>query len=210
MPVATPPATPTPTPSGTPIPTSTPTPEVLQVQVQQDRCATLDCVTLQQGTYIGDNPFEVDESLGSEAPIPGVPGIVMAFIELFNTFAGPHAYVEYMKNQEDNVIAQLTYSQDNDGKTIEKVGIQNDSGQFLKVTINLQNSDGTITQVGPQWVDLGTSEIDLYPTITDTAGSTEPLLIEAGDLGNVKINVFANFNDPPLIMPIEFAIPEEE
>jgi hypothetical protein len=134
----------------------------------------------------------------------------MAFIELFNTFAGPHAYVEYMKNQEDNVIAQLTYSQDNDGKTIEKVGIQNDSGQFLKVTINLQNSDGTITQVGPQWVDLGTSEIDLYPTITDTAGSTEPLLIEAGGLGNVKINVFANFNDPPLIMPIEFAIPEEE
>ena len=210
-PVAAPPATPTPTPPGTPTASSTPSAEeILSTQHEQNRCALLNCETLEQGTFIGDNPFVIDDSLGGGVPLPGIWGIIMGVMDLTNTIAGPHAYVEYVNNQEDNVAAQLTYSLDTNGKIIEQVGIQNNSGQFLKVIVNVQNSNGTITQVGPEWVNSGSATIDIYHAITTELGSEESIFIKEGGTGSVKVTIVANFNDPPLLTGMEFTIPAEQ
>jgi len=201
----------TPTPTLTPEPTGTPSAEeILQAQLERDRCEYLDCVTLEQGTFIGDNPFKVDDSLGTEPSFPGIPGIFMGFIELFNTFAGPEAYGRYLENQEDNVVAQLTYSQDTAGKTIESVGIHNESNQSLKIVVSVQNSNGTITQIGPEWVTPGQSTIDIYRTIVNEHESEDPLLITEDSTGSVEVTVIAQFNDPLILRSIEFTIPSED
>lgn len=201
----------TPTPTLTPEPTGTPSAEeILQAQLERDRCEYLDCVTLEQGTFIGDNPFKVDDSLGTEPSFPGIPGIIMGFIELFNTFAGPEAYGRYLENQEDNVVAQLTYSQDTTGKTIESVGIHNESNQSLKIVVSVQNSNGTITQIGPEWVTPGQSTIDIYRTIVNEHESEDPLLITEDRSGSVEVTVIAQFNDPLILRSIEFTIPSED
>ncbi|MFA9402830.1 MAG: papain-like cysteine protease family protein, partial [Anaerolineales bacterium] len=201
----------TPTPTLTPEPTGTPSAEeILQAQLERDRCEYLDCITLEQGTFIGDNPFKVDDSLGTEPSFPGIPGIIMGFIELFNTFAGPEAYGRYLENQEDNVVAQLTYSQDTAGKTIESVGIHNESNQSLKIVVSVQNSNGTITQIGPEWVTPGQSTIDIYRTIVNEHESEDPLLITEDSTGSVEVTVIAQFNDPLILRSIEFTIPSED
>jgi hypothetical protein len=210
-PVATPPATPTPTLPGTPTASNTPSAEeILSTQHEQNRCALLNCETLEQGTFIGDNPFVIDDSLGGGVPLPGIWGVIMGVMDLTNTIAGPHAYVEYVNNQEDNVAAQLTYSLDTNGIIIEQVGIQNNSGQFLKVIVNVQNSNGTITQVGPEWVNSGSATIDIYHAITTELGSEESIFIKEGGTGSVKVTIVAKFNDPPLLTGMEFTIPAEQ
>ena len=193
------------------LPSSTPTAEeILNSLAARDQCDIYPCETFSSGTYIGDNPFEIDDSIGPSVPLPSPWGIVFGIIDLTNTFGSPYAYGEFINQQENNVLAQLTVSQNIDGKTVDRLVMSNQSNQPLKIIVNVQNSHGTITQVGPSWVLSGESTINLYQTIMLNDGSTEPLFIAEGGSGRVDISVIASYNDPLLIRSINFTIPSEE
>jgi hypothetical protein len=167
-------------------------------------------VTLEGGTFIGNNPYLVRPSYGPKVPIPGLPGWVMNLVSLANTILRPEAYGQYLNSEEPNVSAQLSFSQSSAGTLLQRVSVQNDSGQPLKVTLRVTGSGGSSETFGPMWV-LGTAGA-LF-TETPDGGST----LESGlglfapdESTSVRVGIVATANDPPLLRDIEFYIPSSE
>ena len=167
-------------------------------------------VTVSGGTFIADNPYDVDDSYGPKAVLPGPWAVVSGVVDLFNTFAGPPAYGNYLNSQPPNVTASLAYRLSPTTTCLEALTISNDSHQPLKVASRLTTPIGDL-DLGPStWVLAGRTTISIGQA-SDCAGDhLDSVRIGSSLAASLVVSLVASFNDPSILRSIVLAIPPYE
>ncbi len=216
----TPPPPSTPTPTYTPQPKTVPTPELIGTPTptqiipheptplnltEMRYCDINLCKAYENQTYIGSNPYSIDDGISPKHDPLGGPWILMRIISLFNTIAGPEAYKRHLENSDPNVTAKVYCSQTEEGKYIKDTSIINKSGEPLKISLNIENSNGEIVNVGPTWVESIDSENFIFNEFLSDIGDKK-LMISNDGTASIDIWVVASFTDPPLVRSMHFTI----
>jgi len=164
-------------------------------------------LSIEGGTFIGNNPYHIDDSYGPKVVVPGLIGGILTAASLANKFLGPPAYGQYLNSQRANINARLDYSQSSQGTLIQQVEVENRSGEPVRVSVQVEGSRGTMSQFQSQWVLSGRrlGVLPLYPTSSHP--ERLPTFLQPGERAKVEVWVVAGFNDPPLLRAIEFDIP---
>jgi hypothetical protein len=162
---------------------------------------------LRAGTFVGNDPFAVDDSYGPRVPPPGPIGALLRVASVIHSFFGRASYGSYLNTQEPNVIALLAYSQSDQGTLLQQVDVVNGSDQPLKVSLVVERGDGRITVIGPEWVSPGSGSLGLSGFADSDAGSIDRVLLSPTESGQVTVGIVASFNRPPLIRNIHFDVP---
>ena len=163
-------------------------------------------------TFIGDNPFQVDDSVGPDAIIPGWLGVLVKGVELFNTFAGPEAYGRYLTSQPANVFAKVEYSYAApSGETIiEKVAIENGSSQPIKVQVHVKPENSDNLELPLTWIKPGTRWVLSEGLDPHAAHQSNPLAVPGPpENTEIEINIYAIFNNPAMIRAISLWLPAD-
>jgi len=164
-------------------------------------------VILQAGTFVGNDPFAVDDSYGPEVPPPGPVGALLRIGSLIHSFFGRPAYGIYLNSQQPNVTALLGYLQSEQGTLLQRIDMVNGSHQPLKVSVTVARADGRVMVIGPEWVSSGTGSLGLGEVEGSSGGVTSGILLGPDEAGEISVGIVASFNHPPLIRTIPFHVP---
>ncbi|HET7010461.1 MAG TPA: C39 family peptidase [Anaerolineales bacterium] len=164
-------------------------------------------VRVEEGTFVGKNPFSTGPSYGPRADIPGPIGVILKAVGLANALLRPYAYGEYLNSEEPNVSARLSYSQSPDGTLLQSLLVENQSGQAIKVSVDVARTGGIGYNSSPTWLLDGSSI--LYSGEPDEGGDQMSGLglLGSDEPATVSVAVVASFNDPPLLRDIRIYVP---